>query len=248
MFRTHTLTTQSQSAGSRRRSKQFSSFFCVSTVRLNASPQQENLYFYSFLLSSCEFPKVDLGILRYFPLFYWLFKEKLNIFITFGSYRAIFWTSTEKAKFFVTIPSLYFYSGRLRRYSVWSLHCSILALKDSVFQGPTFDCSYSTHSQVFHLKICSKLVRYKIKQCTKFYFFTYKSHRDTQFQVEVSIPRPCTWLVYWFYLSWSYSPPTCGIFCLTFLGIKWLQLQFLIAVPLLSSVPVPDTHLLKVES
>jgi len=135
VFRTHTLTTQSQSAGSRRRSKQFSSFFCVSTVRLNASPQQENLYFYSFLLSSCEFPKVDLRILRYFPLFYWLFKEKLNIFVTFGSYRAIFWASTEKAKFFVRIPSFYFYSGRLRRYSVWSLHCSILASKDSVFKA-----------------------------------------------------------------------------------------------------------------
>jgi len=111
------------------------------------------------------------------------------------------------------------------------------------FQGPTCILNNATHSQVSHFKICRKSVLYKGKRCTKFYFFTYRSHRDTQLQVEVSIPRPCTWLVYRFCLSWSYFPPTCGIFCLTFLGIKWLQLQFLIAVPLPSSVPVPDTHL-----
>jgi len=81
------------------------------------------------------FLKVDLGIQCYFSLFYWLFKEKFNIFVTVGSYNAIFWTSTKKAKFFVWIPSLYFYSGRLWRYSVWSLHCSILASKDSVFKA-----------------------------------------------------------------------------------------------------------------
>jgi len=135
VFRTHTLTTQSQSAGSRRRSKQFSLFFCVSTVRSNASPQQENLHFYSVLLSSCEFSKSAFGIYCIFPVFYHLFKEKFDIFVTVKSDSAIFWASTEKAKFFVRIPSLYFYSGRLRRYSVWSLHCSSLASKDSVFKA-----------------------------------------------------------------------------------------------------------------
>jgi len=110
------------------------------------------------------------------------------------------------------------------------------------FQGPACILNNLTHSQVFHFKICSKSVLFKFKRCTKFYFFTYKFHWDTEFQVEAPIPRHCTWLVYRFCLSWSY-PPTCSIFCLTFLGIKWLQLQFLIAVPLPSSIPVPDTHL-----
>jgi len=68
-------------------------------------------------------------------LFYWLFKEKFNISVTIGSGNVIFWALKEKAKFFVWILNLYFYSGRLWRYSVWSLHCSILALKDSVFKA-----------------------------------------------------------------------------------------------------------------
>jgi len=44
------------------------------------------------------------------------------------------------------------------------------------FQGPTFIHNNSTHSQVFHFKICGKSVLYKVKRCAKFYFLTYKSH------------------------------------------------------------------------
>jgi len=61
------------------------------------------------------FFKLYLGILRYFPPFYWLFKVKFNILVTVGCDHAIFWASTEKANCFVWIPSLYFYSIRLLR-------------------------------------------------------------------------------------------------------------------------------------
>jgi len=92
------------------------------------------VFLFILVVELCVF-KVNLGILRYFSLFYWLFKEKFNIFVTVGSDNTIFSASTYKAKLFVWIPSWYFYSERLWRYSVWSLHCSILASKDCVFKS-----------------------------------------------------------------------------------------------------------------
>jgi len=101
----------------------------------NRKSAARKLAFLFVLVVELCFLKVDCWIILHFPLFYWLFKEKFNISVTIGSGNVIFWALKEKAKFFVWIPSLCFYSGRLWRYSIWSLHCSILASKDSVFKA-----------------------------------------------------------------------------------------------------------------
>jgi len=156
---------------------------------VNASLKQKfaarSFAFLFYLVAKLWFFKANPGILLYFPLFYWLFKGKFDIFVTVYIGNFIFWGSTDKMKLFVWTPSLYFYFRPLWRYSVWSLHCSIFGFERLCFQGPTCIHNNLTHSQVFHFKICSKSVIYKVKRCIKFYFFTYKSHWDTQLQVEV---------------------------------------------------------------
>jgi len=131
---THTLTTQSQSARSRRRFKQFLLFFRVPTVRFKCkSAARRFVFFFFFFVELCVF-KIYLGILRYFSLFYWLFKEKFNIFVTIKSDKVIFWASTEKAKFVVWIQICIFIPDGCRDTVFGAYTVLFLTSKDSVFK------------------------------------------------------------------------------------------------------------------
>jgi len=151
-------------------------FLHLSTVLLNARLQQEDLQFYFISLLSCDFSKSAFEIYCNFPLLYWLFKEKFDIFETVRISNAIFWGSTEKTKFFVWIPSFYFYSKRLWRYSALSPHCSFLAVKVFGVQAQLVSLITRSTSKLFISNFGISGLFYKFKRSTEFYCFIHRFH------------------------------------------------------------------------
>jgi len=88
---------------------------CMSLVKRtfrSLSEKVAELKTKSALVVELSFSKVNLRILRYFPVFYWLFSRKFDTSVTVWNHNVIFWASTEETKFFVWTSSLYFYSRR----------------------------------------------------------------------------------------------------------------------------------------
>jgi len=171
---THTLTTQSQSIRSQWQFKcSCYSFRCQCSIYLQVSSKKSCILF-CFVIK-LQFLKVGCWVLPYFIGY--LKENSISLCVLRLTMQYLRINGQNKAlllKF-----KFVFLLKMVVEIQCFKCMRFYLAPQDIVFPDPTNFFNNSVQRQAFHMKICDKIVRCKLKQSTKFHSLILKMHCAT---------------------------------------------------------------------